>query len=383
MGTHPIAPTAPPLLPPNPVVVFITVDALRGDVVNDTANDTRFPTLARLKEEGVVFAHASAPGAQTVVSISALFSGAYFSEQPWTSYGHGRDLFFYPIDRRFRSFPEALTAHGIPTANYPGLAFLRGDYGVVRGFGEEHFIPDSLPGSRLIDPLLDRLARCGSGPLFLYTHLLEPHQPYGGVKGKNDYDAYLSAVSTVDRQLGRVLKALERAFEGRWALFVSADHGEAFGEHGTREHGKTLYEELLHVPLLARSPRFPPRVVTERVGLVDIGPTILDLFGLETPPSWNGETLVPLLAGKSRAFTRPLVAEGRLRRALTLPEGLKVIDDPLRKVVEVYDLAKDPDETRNLFDADPVRSDRALAALRSFFAAHAWREGAYEPPYLP
>jgi arylsulfatase A-like enzyme len=181
--------------------------------------------------------------------------------------------------------------------------------------------------------------------------------------------------------VGLVLRVLEERFGERWALFVSADHGEAFGEHETREHAKTLYEELLHVPLLAQSPLFRPREIRERVGLIDLGPTILDLFGVETPATFHGQSLVPLLAGGDTALTRPLIAEGRLRRALTEPDGLKVIEDLRRKVVEVYDLSSDPGETRNLFDVEPARSDAALAELRAFFAVHAWREGGYEAPY--
>jgi hypothetical protein len=382
-GAPGVSPTVPQLLPSDAVVVLITVDALREDVVDDPANDARFPTLARLKREGVVFTHASAPGTQTVISLSTLFSGAYPSEQRWKRYGLGRSRFFFPVDDPFPRFPALLSDHGVATANYEGLAFLRGDYGITRGFREQTVLLNGIPASKLIKPLLDRLAHPGQGPLFLYTHLLDPHEPYGGPTGKNDCAHYLSAVVTVDKQLGRVVSALEQQYGDRWALFVSADHGEAFGEHETREHGKTLYEELLHVPLIARSPRFPPRVIGERVGLVDLGPTLLDLFGADTPGTWNGQTLVPFLAGGKAELTRPLMAEGRLRRELTEPDGLKVIDDPLREVVEVYDLAKDPRETRNLFDVDPARADPALAELRAFFAVHAWRERGYEPPYLP
>jgi arylsulfatase A-like enzyme len=116
---------------------------------------------------------------------------------------------------------------------------------------------------------------------------------------------------------------------------------------------------------------------------VDLGPTLLDLFGVETPATWNGESLVPLLRGQGGPLTRPLLAEGRLRRALLQPDGLKVIDDPMRKVVEAYDLTTDPRETRNLFDVEPERVDEALAELRGFFAVHTHRERGYEPPYLP
>jgi arylsulfatase A-like enzyme len=166
-------------------------------------------------------------------------------------------------------------------------------------------------------------------------------------------------------------------------LIVSSDHGEAFGDHGTHEHAKSLYEELTHVPLFVASPVVAPRKVEDRVSLVDLGPTILDLFGLDAPAAFLGQSLVPLLAGGSATLTRPIFAEGRLRRALTLPDGTKVIEDLRRKTVEVYDLASDPKETRNLFDVEPARGDAALAALRAFFAAHTRTEGGYEPPFKP
>ena len=103
-----------------------------------------------------------------------------------------------------------------------------------------------------MNPLLGRLHRAGAGPLFVYTHLMEPHAPYD--RGRRDgtpYERYVSEVAVADVQLGRVLALLKKRFADRWVLMVSADHGEAFGEHGTFEHGKTLYEELVHVPLLA------------------------------------------------------------------------------------------------------------------------------------
>jgi len=157
---------------------------------------------------------------------------------------------------------------------------------------------------------------------------------------------------------------------------VTADHGEAFGEHATRQHSKTLYEELVHVPLLVMGPRIAPRVVEQRVGLIDLGPTLLDLFGVPTPATSMGQSLVPLLAGSEAILTRPLISECRLRRALTTPEGLKVIDDPRRALVEVYDLTRDPGETQNLFDLHEARAEAALATLRAFVAAQS-RGGVY------
>jgi arylsulfatase A-like enzyme len=234
----------------------------------------------------------------------------------------------------------------------------------------------------VVGALLERLERVGDGPLFAYVHLMEPHAPYD--RGRSDgtaYERYLSEIAVADIRIGKVLAALRERCGDRWVLIVSADHGEAFGEHGSTEHGKTLYEELLHVPLVVVGPRIAPRTVDERVGLVDLGPTILDLFGIASPAAFEGQSLAPLLAGRPASLTRPLLSEARLARAVTLPDGLKVIDDPRRKLVEVYDLSADPGETTNIFDLEPARADPPLALLRAFFAARTLRRGGYEPPY--
>jgi hypothetical protein len=384
----PVPPTAPPLLPKNAVVVFITIDAMRFDAVADPNNDTLLPTLADFKRRGVFFTRAFGESTQTALSLSSLFSGRYYSEQYWTDHGRGRTRFLYPSDDSSIRFPEVLTSHGVDTANFAGLIFLSNEFGVVRGFAEETMTVTSAihaMAPALIDPLLARLERAGPGPLFLYTHLMEPHDPYDrGRKDGTPQERYLSEVAVADAQLGRVEHYLEAHFDSRWALLVSADHGEAFGEHGGFTHGKSLYEELLHVPLLARSPRFATRRVDEPVGFIDLGPTILDLFGVETPASFMGQSLVPFFTrGGAPHLTRPLIAEGRLRRSLTMPDGLKVIEDLRRKIVEVYDLSRDPRETTNLFDEEPARADVALATLRAFFAVHTRTEGGYEVPFKP
>jgi arylsulfatase A-like enzyme len=383
----PVPATEPRLLPADAVVVLITVDAVGADVVDNPADDSLLPTMAELKRDGVVFAHASAPGTQTALSLSTVFSGRYFSELAWTDHGVGGTRYLYPAEDASPRFPQLLTQQGVATATTVGLTFLAGEFGVARGFREETVKVEGRRHARateLIDPLLDRLRHAGRGPLFLFTHLTEPHEPYD--RGRADgtpRDRYLSEVAVADAQIRRVLRFLQSHFGKRWALFVTSDHGEAFGEHGGTEHGKTLYEELLHVPLLARSPLFTPRVIDQRVGLVDLGPTLLDIFGVATPATYEGQSLVPLLAGGVTTLTRPLFAEGRLRRALTTPDGLKVIEDTRRKLVEAYDLSVDPGETRNLFDLDAPRVDPALAALRAFFSVHTRREGGYQPPYKP
>jgi len=383
-SAEPPIPPGPPLLPHDAVVVLITVDALRADVAPE--NDVRFRTLAAMKRDGVVFTRATAPGAQTPISIGTMFSGLYFSQQRWATYGTGADRYPYPAEDPSPRVPELLSMHGVTTVQEAAYVFLTGPFGVARGFQREASHGQSRAAAHanvLISGLLEELARPGDEPRFLFAHLAEPHAPYRVGRGATDFDHYLNAVGEADAQIGHVLAYLSAHLGQRWALIVSADHGEAFGDHETYEHAKTLYEELIHVPLLVRSPALPPRTVDQRVSLIDLGPTLLDLFGVSTPATFNGQSLVPLLAGRSVTLTRPILAEGRMRTALLEPDGLKVIEDPRRKVVEAYDLAIDPGETRNIFDVEPARVDGALAWMRKFFDRRTLRDGGYEPPYKP
>jgi Sulfatase len=387
----PIPPTPRRLFPKGPIVVLLTIDAMRADDIANPANDAAFPTFAAMKREGAFFTRASSPGSQTAVSLSSMITGRAFSELYWSMHGQGEVRFAYPCEDPSPRFPALLTARGVQTMTVPSINFLAADFGVVRGFAEEKIVAEGrrhMGAKLVIDPLLERLRRVprdSTEPLFLYAHLTEPHSPYDrGVKTGTDHQRYLSEIAVADAQVARVVKLLQGGrYADRSVLIVSADHGEAFGEHATFQHTKTLYEELVRIPLLVRGPGITPRAIDERVGLIDLGPTILDLFGVETPAAFEGQSLVPLLAGGTPALERPLVIEGRLRRAMYLADDLKVIEDERRTTVEVYDLRRDPGETANLFDLEPARADPALATLRAFFAAHTAKRAGYRPVYKP
>jgi len=163
---------------------------------------------------------------------------------------------------------------------------------------------------------------------------------------------------------------------------VLADHGEAFGEHGTTFHSKTLYQELIHVPLIFYGPGIAAKRHDEWVSLIDVAPTLLALYGQAVPPFMMGESLLPSLVGQPQPpRVRPIAAEGRQRRALVLQEGLKAIEDRRHKTIEAYDLVRDPEELVDLVKQDPVRAAEALSALRSFFAQYAAERDGYRPPY--
>jgi arylsulfatase A-like enzyme len=382
----PVPPSEPPLVEGEPVVVMITVDATRADVVLDKANAKALPFFMELGRSAATFTRAVSPGSQTSVSLTTMFSGRYFSQLYWARFGRGSSRFLYAAEDSTPRFVEILTEKGVETALFGGTNFLANEYGVARGFtsskvpeGRKHAMAHDV-----LDPLIARLGRVGDGPAFLYAHIMEPHAPYDRAKkkGGTDFERYVAEVGLADTHVARVARALAQRFPTRGVLIVSADHGEAFGEHGTFHHTKTLYDELLRVPLFVRGAQVKARRIDARVSLVDIGPTVLDLFGIPAPAGFMGQSLVPILRGEDAPLVRPVLAEGRLRRAL-YAGNVKVIEDMRRKVVEAYDLERDPGELVNLFDDGDPRATDALAALRAFFDAHALRRPGYSPPYKP
>ncbi|UQA60251.1 sulfatase [Polyangium aurulentum] len=380
-----VPPTAPGLVPPDPIVIFLVIDSVRADVLADERLAPRFPNLTRLAAESRVFSAARSPGAQTVYTVSEVFAGKYYSQQYWSEHPAGG---LWPHEDTSVRFPELLARAKIPTITFASKVWLVNEYGVVRGFTEETVVlpettriraPDAVS---LVAPAIARLSRSNAGPLFLYLHFLDAHFPYdrGGAIA-DPYEAYLREISVVDREIGRLRGAVTAlGLDGRAVLVVTSDHGEAFGEHGTIHHSKTLYEELLRVPLFIRLPDGAHRRIDEPVSLMDLGPTVLDLFGRPTPAAYMGQSLVPLLGGEPRALSRPIAAEGRLKQAIVFPDGVKVIRDQRKRTLEIYDLGRDPGEIDNLALRSGEEASR-VRLLRRFFGAHALRRPGYEPPY--
>ena len=373
------------LLAAPPLVVLLTIDAVRADLLADPERARQLPTLTRLAREGVYFSDARAPGSQTAVTLTATFAGKHASELAWAAYGTGDYRHQYAAADPTPRWPEWLSAQGIDTFKVVSLAFLSNAFGVAPGFTEERSVNRGkahAPGTRVIEPLLAQLeaAAASPRPSFVYAHLTEPHEPYdrGALKTGPPFERYVSEVALADALLGRIVELLDSPqLAGRALLVVTSDHGEAFGEHGTHEHSKTLYDELLRVPLVFWGKTVMPRTLNQPVSLIDLGPTLLELFGVQLRTDLAGQSLVPLLAGHDITLTRPILAEGRLRRALVLGSRKIIVDERVH-TLEAYDLAHDPGELHNLYDSQPERFAGMFAALSAYFDARAYRAVGYE-----
>ena len=142
--------------------------------------------------------------------------------------------------------------------------------------------------------------------------------------------AYRRGLAATDRRLGELLEALD-AFPPETVVILTGDHGEAFGEHGVVHHGRYLFHELVHVPLLVRAPGFPAgTVVPGPCSLVDVVPTCLELAGITSAPASDGTSLFAAAMGAPTARTvRSTVAPGdavaggveRLRRRTSVRDA--------------------------------------------------------------
>ncbi|HEX6273568.1 MAG TPA: sulfatase [Polyangiaceae bacterium] len=362
------------LLPPNPIVVLVTIDALRMELV-EPKSEHAAPNLNEIRRNAIYFSQARSSGSDTRFSLATLFGGRHMSMMKWNFRSRLRPTL--ENDQRPR-LPELLSRGGVQTVTGVALPnMLVPRIGIVRGFAEEYIKDDTneLAGSvDIVNHAIERLRRHGPEPLFYFTHLIDPHAPYRkhGKKPKTQHEAYLAEVSLSDRELGRLRRAIhELGLAERTVLIVSSDHGEGFGEHGIYHHNKALYEVMVHVPLMIELPGVSPRVVDHHVSLMDLGPTILQLFGLPVPGPWMGESLVPLLAGDPPKTHRPIFMERPTERAMLFHDGIKVMLRDADNVEEIYDLKRDPDELDNLRDELGSEGDRRVALVRAYAKAHA------------
>jgi arylsulfatase A-like enzyme len=372
----PIAPNARRLLPEGPIVILFTIDAFRYDLMSPRYRNVA-PNVHAMRERAVYFSQARSFGAGTRISLSAVFAGRYYSMLDWT-----RPLSTRPTLERdtLPRFPDLLGDEGVDTVNVLSLKeMLTEEIGVVHGFSEvikRRKGDEQKLTADLTQQAIERLKNHGSGPLFMFMHVIDPHEPYRtyGKKVASKREAYDLEVKLADESLGRLRRAVSELGLGpRTAFIVTSDHGEGFGENGVWYHNKTVYDIMVHVPLMIEIPGIAPRTIDDYVSVMDVGPTILDLFGVPTPGFWMAESLVPQLLGEPAPKGRPIVMETRFEHGMLFPDGLKAIQRWKQGTELIYDVENDPLERKNLRDELGEEGDRRIALLLKYFRVHAGR----------
>jgi len=307
-----------------------------------------------------------------------MSTGKYSSQLFWSDYHGGLWL----AEDRSVHFAELLRDAGVRTVLSPAARWLEPEFGILRGFSFGRYRKGREKWIKAGDVNAELLRHLDNGPgrrQFLYAHYLDTHAPdFVGGTAEEFFQLYLMEMAKVDSHIGQLIEELKRRnLMSRTWIIVGSDHGEAFGEHQRLFHATSLYEELLRIPLFIHAPSIPVQAIDTPVSLVDIGPTILDLFGLETPGVMMGQSLVPFLRGRRPVLDRPLVAETGMMQAMIFPDGIKVIRDMYNSTLEVYDLKKDPDELKNLSDQMDDALSEHVDLLRYFFRVHSLRRVGY------
>ena len=152
-------------------------------------------------------------------------------------------------------------------------------------------------------------------------------------------------------------------------MVLTADHGEEFLDHGSASHGHTLFQEVLHEPLIIHAPaRLAPRRVSAPVRLIDVTPTLVDLVGLAALPGTQGESLRALLEGKVTSGPASALSEatyGRPLQALQTAGNLKLIHETETGANELFDLNTDPGEQHDLAESEPAVTARLQSELEA------------------
>jgi choline-sulfatase len=361
---------APPPVAPGPWnVLLISVDSLRADMPWAGYPRGIAPRLSELHARSVSYSRAYSTSSYTSKSIPGLLTGRLPSELART--GSFFTKYLAPSD----FVCTALDAEDIPcAAGHAHAYFGKGQSGFEYGFRKWQLVPkiqfdyqtDPYVTSDKLTPLaIEMLGDVATSkrPFFAWFHYMDPHDEYKTHEesphfGKRPRDLYDEEVFFTDLWVGKLLDFVAaQPWGARTVIAVTADHGEAFGEHGITRHAHELWEELVHVPLFFYVPGVKPRAIETPRGHVDLAPTFLELLGAKPIPTLPGTSLVGELRGGDAPARDVIVDlpedEYNERRRALVHGHLKLIAFGNDVRFELYDLKEDPKESQNLFKTRP------------------------------
>jgi arylsulfatase A-like enzyme len=368
------------------------------------------PEIDRIASEGVVFENAFTPAVYTLGAMSSVWTSQYPDRH------HSEVSFSARLPKDRLTLAEVLGANGIATGGFVANAVAGTLFGFDRGFGDfREIFKDLGSGADGFRKVVPPWIRDHKNKRFLaYVHFREPHFPYNppapfdtkfgpegpiakGMRQQSDWindlnqgrrkpkdgeidhlvRLYDGNVAFADQEIGALRKTLEA--EGLWektVVIVAADHGEGLFEHAFIGHNVHVYDEAMHVPLIVRLPKGKgPSGIRLKglVDLLDVGPTIADVFGVlgkgGSDKEFQGRSLLPVIEGgpgKSAVLSRTVW--DRPRYALR-DQRFKFIYDTRTGEQELYDLSADSSETRNVSSQEPIRSAYYRQALHQWVAS--------------
>jgi arylsulfatase A-like enzyme len=359
-------------------LVVITLDTFRADRLGAYGSRRGLtPHLDRFAREAVVFETTESVAPLTLPAHSSLFTGRF----P-TGHGVHENADVLRDGRGGDTLAELLAHSGFRTAAFVSASVLDPSRGLNRGFAHYDAVVQRRDTygrdrpRRRADEVVARAVQwldvVAGSRFFAWLHFYDAHAPCESPAPNRNADGhpYDGAVAFIDAQSGRLLHILVlRGLLDRTVVVVVGDHGESLGDHGEWTHGLFVYESVLHVPLLIRTPGsgLRGRRVRAVTRSVDVMPTVLELLGVAPKGPIDGESLLPLVAGRPRdllAYAENLYPHSQFgwSTVRALRSGRFKVIDTARP--ELYDLEHDPGERQNLFDSRRDIADHMLERLR-------------------
>lgn len=402
-GLMAIGGNAPPASAPN--VLLITIDTLRADRLGVYGN-TRLtsPNIDAFAKESLVFENATSQSPWTLPSMATLFTGLYPSE-------HKAVEMNFKMEDKYNTLAEYFKNAGYTTIGITSHFFVNSKFGFDQGFmifDESNIKGDSHVSSPdITETAINLLEKHGEKPFFLWVHYFDPHfdyldheshrfyKNYDGVirpgasidtlrspERKNYtqediqflFDLYDGEIAFTDEYIGKLLSRVrEKGLMKNTLIVLTSDHGEEFMERGWIGHTNSLYEEQVHVPLILYDParRAGKGRVSKRVEIRALFSTILKISGI-SPVDDSFYKSPDLRSLRENSAEQPVFTETQRYEDLrgVLLGNYKFIYDKKRNHMALYDLEKDPNESRDLFDEYHARNDPALKQMRDYLRSY-------------
>ncbi len=360
-------------------VLVVSIDSLRADMPWAGYERPIAPRLTELEKRAVSYTRAYAVSSYTSMSLGGFLGGKLPSSLKRSGYFFGT----YPEANLF--FPEVLQKNGIRTLSAHAHTYFA-NAGFKQGFDEYEIVPgitfnpqtdenvtgpkhEAIAEKLLSDPALE------SKRFFAWFHFLDPHDQYqshekDGIPpyGNKLRDRYDGEVTFTDQWVGKLLDFVaSKPWGKRTVILVTADHGEAFGEHGGYRHGFEIWEHLVHVPLFVVAPGAEPRRIDEPRSGIDLAPTILEFLGVPPEGAFEGKSLVGEIYGdkpepRDVLVDLPMTSNNDKRRAL-IHGKWKMIGFGKAEALQLFDLEADPKEEQPIRKGDDF--DQMAARYRA------------------
>jgi arylsulfatase A-like enzyme/Tfp pilus assembly protein PilF len=362
----------------SPDIILVTIDTLRADALGYAGNQVvKTPFLDHLAGEATVFTNAHAHNVVTLPSHVNILTGLY-------PYQHGvHDNAGFRLDAKHETVATMLHRAGYATGAFIGAYPLDARYGLNAGFdvyddnygkgaASLDFTNQERPANTVLDAAVHWWNANAGKRRFLWVHLYDAHAPYRPPEPfATQYAAqpYLGEVAWIDHALDAQLAPVIAA-DPKALVIITADHGEALGDHGELTHGLFAYEPTLKIPLLVRAAGVAHHTEPGYVRHVDIVPTILEAAGVAKPALLPGASLLGPIGSRDAYFESLSASLNRGWAPLTgvIHRGEKYIELP---IVELYDLPRDPREVTNLRNDRRRDADEARRLLTSMHEGNA------------